>query len=206
LARTLASLAKKPPVLVSASAIGWYGAQDGLVDEGAPSGDDFLAGICREWEAAAEPARAAGIRVAHPRIGIVLTPSGGALAKMLPMFRLGLGATLGDGSAPVPWVSLDDVLGALHFAIYHSELDGPFNVTSPSPTTQGELATALGHALHRPAAFKVPGFALRLMAGEIAGSVLTGARVVPARLELYGFPFQQPTLDGALAHALGVPL
>jgi uncharacterized protein (TIGR01777 family) len=206
IARTLASLTKKPSVLVSASAIGWYGAQDGAVDESAAPGDGFLAEICREWEAAADPARAAGIRVAHPRIGIVLTPSGGALAKMLPPFRLGLGATLGDGAAPLSWVSLDDVLGALHFAIYHAELDGPFNVTAPSPTTQGELATALGAALHRPAALKVPGAALRLMLGEMAGSVLTGARVVPARLESLGFRFQQPTLEGALAHALGVPL
>ncbi|MDB4967525.1 MAG: Cell division inhibitor [Myxococcales bacterium] len=204
LARTLASLAKKPAVLVSASAIGWYGAQDGLVDETAPAGDGFLAELCREWEAAADPARAAGIRVAHPRIGIVLTPSGGALAKMLPPFRMGLGATLGDGSAPLSWVSLDDVLGALHFAVYRRDLEGAFNVTAPSPTTQGELASALGRALHRPAGLKVPGAALRLLLGEMATSVLTGARVVPGRLQSMRFSFQQPTLDGALARALGV--
>ena len=204
LARTLAASARKPAVFVSASAIGWYGTRNETVDEKASHGDDFLAALCGEWEAAADPARAAGIRVAHPRTGIVLTPAGGALKKMLPPFQLGLGATLGDGAAPLSWVALDDVLGALHFALFCRDLDGPFNVTAPSPTTQGELAVALGRALHRPAALHVPATALRLLVGEMAESVLGSARVLPSRLLAAGFRFHQPNLAGALDRALGV--
>jgi uncharacterized protein len=206
LARTLAARAKKPSVFVSASAIGWYGTRAEVVDESATAGDDFLAELCMAWEAAAEPARQAGIRVAHPRIGVVLTPAGGALAKMLPPFKLGLGAVLGDGAAPVSWVALDDVLGALHFAITsrRPELDGAFNVTAPSPTTQRELAVALGHALGRPPSLRVPAAALRLAVGEFAESVLGSAAVIPTHLSAAGFRFAYPTLAGALDHALGV--
>ena len=201
---TLASLRRPPSVLVSASAIGWYGERSGVVDESAARGEGFLADICADWETAADAARAAGIRVVHPRIGIVLTPAGGALAKMLTPFKLGLGARLGDGSAPVSWVAIDDVLGALHFALYHRALEGPFNVTAPAPTTQGKLATALGQALHRPSALRVPAAALRLLLGELAESVLAGATVLPARLLTAGFHFHHPTLAGALGYLLGV--
>jgi uncharacterized protein (TIGR01777 family) len=142
--------------------------------------------------------------VAQPRIGVVLTPAGGALAKMLPTFRLGLGARLGDGRAPLPWISIDDVVGAIHFAIFARALDGPYNATAPEPTTTGELATALGRALHRPVALRVPAAALELMLGELAQSLLGGARVLPARLQAAGFRFQQPTLWAALARLLGV--
>jgi uncharacterized protein (TIGR01777 family) len=204
LARTLARLARPPSVLVSASAIGWYAAQDGIVDETAPHDTGFLGSVCAEWEAAAEPARAAGLRVAHPRIGVVLNPAGGALQQILPPFRLGLGARLGDGSAPMSWVALDDVLGALHFALFERALDGPFNVTAPEPTTQGELAVTLGRLLHRPARLRVPAAALRLAVGEMADAVLTGVRVAPARLLSAGFRFHYPALSPALAHVLGV--
>jgi uncharacterized protein (TIGR01777 family) len=204
LARTLAASTKRPAVLVSASAIGWYGTRPDTVDERAAAGDDFLAELCVQWEAAAEPARAAGIRVVHPRIGIVLTPAGGALAKMLPAFKLGLGATLGDGAAPLSWVGADDVLAALHFALFRRDLDGPFNLTAPSPTTQGGLAAALGSALGHPPSLRVPAAALRLAVGELAESVLGSAAVIPTQLCAAGFRFAYPTLAGALDHVLGV--
>lgn len=204
LARTLAACAQKPSVFVSSSAIGYYGTRTDTVDEKDAPGDDFLGALCVEWEAAAEPARAAGIRVAHPRTGIVLTPAGGALAKMLPPFKLGLGATLGDGAAPLSWVALDDVLGALHFLLYRRDLDGAFNVTAPAPTTQGELAATLGRALHRPSALRMPAAALRLALGEMAESVLGSARVLPSRLLAAGFRFHEPGLEGALERVLGV--
>jgi uncharacterized protein (TIGR01777 family) len=204
LARTLAALAKKPRVFVSASAIGWYGTRAELVDEHAPRGDGFLAELCAEWEAAAEPARAAGIRVVHPRIGVVLSTQGGALAKLLPPFRLGLGAVIGDGRAPFSWVAHDDVVAALRFLVDRDDLSGAFNVTSPEPTTQRDFAVALGRALHRPVLFRMPGALLRLAVGEMAESVLGGAAVVPTQLAGAGFRFAYPSLAGALDHALGV--
>ncbi|HWE31050.1 MAG TPA: TIGR01777 family oxidoreductase [Polyangia bacterium] len=204
LARAIAACARKPRVFVSASAIGWYGARNDTVDERAPRGDGFLAELCAEWEAAAEPARAAGVRVVHPRIGIVLSPDGGALAKMLPPFRLGLGAVLGDGTAPLSWVALGDTVAALRFAIDQAPLAGAVNVTSPEPTTQRGLAVALGRALHRPVLLRLPGALLRLAVGELAGSVLGAAAVVPTQLLRHGFHFAHPTLAAALDHALGV--
>ena len=203
LARTMAARANKPKIYVSASAIGWYGARAEVVDERSPRGDGFLAELCAEWEAAADPARDAGIAVAHPRIGIVLDRGGGALAKMLPAFRFGAGAQLGDGKAALSWITLDDVVGAIDFLI-DRRLDGPFNLTTPEPTTQGELAKALGHALHRPVFFRVPGALLRLAVGEMAESVLAGARILPSRLVEAGFPFAHPAPPGALEHVLAV--
>ena len=204
LARTLASCARRPRVFVSASAVGWYGTRAGTVDEKAPRGDGFLAELCAEWEAAADPARAAGIRVVHPRIGIALSTEGGALAKMLPPFRLGLGAVIGDGRAPFSWVALDDVVAALRFLLDRDDLAGPLNLTSPEPTTQREFAVALGHALRRPVLFRMPGAILRLAVGEMAESVLGGAAVVPTQLVAAGFRFQFPSLAAALEHALRV--
>lgn len=204
LARTLASCAKKPRVFVSASAIGWYGTRSEIVDERAARGDGFLAELCGEWEAAAEPARAAGIRVVHPRIGVVLDPSGGALKKMLPAFRLGAGAVLGDGRALMSWIAMDDVVAALRFLAERDGLAGPFNLTSPEPTTQRELAAALGRALHRPVLFRMPGALLRLAFGELAGEVLGGAAVLPTQLSAAGFRFLFPSLTAALEHALAV--
>jgi uncharacterized protein len=203
LARTIAAAAKKPRVFVSASGIAWYGTRSDTVDESATRGDGFLAELCVDWEAAAAPARAAGVRVVHPRIGVVLAPSGGALAKMLPAFKLGLGAVLGDGTAPVSWITLDDTVRALRFAIDHATLAGAVNLTAPEPTTQRGLAVALGRALHRPVLFRLPGALLRLAVGELAGELLGGAAVVPTQLARAGFSFAHPTLPDALAHALG---
>ncbi|HEY2747968.1 MAG TPA: TIGR01777 family oxidoreductase [Polyangia bacterium] len=203
LARTMAASANKPKIFVSASAIGWYGAREEDVDERSPRGQGFLAELCAEWEAAAEPARAAGIRVVHPRIGIVLDRGGGALKKMLPVFRFGAGAQLGDGTAALSWITLDDVIGALAFAMAR-RLDGPINLTAPAPTTQRDFAKALGRALHRPVFLRLPGAILRLAVGEMAESVLAGARIFPWRLIEEGFQFAHPSLPGALDHVLAV--
>lgn len=202
LASALAARANRPRLLVCASAIGWYGTRAGVVDERAPRGDGFLAELCAEWEAAAEPARAAGIGVAHARLGIVLSARGGALAKMLPLFRLGLGAVVGDGAAPLSWIALDDAVAALRFAL-DRELTGPFNVTSPEPSTQRDFALALGRALRRPVLFRMPGALLRLAVGELADSMLGGAAVVPTQLSDAGFRFVLPSLPDALERALG---
>ncbi|HEX8953265.1 MAG TPA: TIGR01777 family oxidoreductase, partial [Polyangia bacterium] len=204
LASAIAACRRRPRVLVSASAVGWYGARAGVVDESAARGDGFLAELCAEWEAAADPARAAGVRVAHPRLGIVLARQGGALAKMLPLFRLGLGAVPGDGTAPLSGVALDDAVAALRFAIEQEALAGALNVTSPEPTTQRGLAVALGRALHRPVLLSLPAGLLRLAVGELAESLLAGAAVVPTRLVAAGFSFAYPALPDALDHALAV--
>jgi uncharacterized protein (TIGR01777 family) len=204
LARTIAARPSKPRVFVSASAIGWYGTSKEIVDESAPRGDGFLAELCAEWEASADAARAAGVRVVHPRIGIVLSKDGGALAKMLPPFKLGLGVVLGDGAAPLSWITLDDVVAALRFAIDREELAGPVNLTAPEPTTQRGLAVALGHALHRPVLFRMPGALLRLAVGELADSMLGAAAVLPTQLVRHQFRFAFPSLTRALDHALGV--
>ncbi|HEX4461255.1 MAG TPA: TIGR01777 family oxidoreductase [Polyangia bacterium] len=203
LASALARLERKPAVMVSASAVGYYGTRDREVDESSAPGADFLADVCVEWEAAADVARAAGIRVAHPRLGVVLTPAGGALATMLPPFKVGLGATPGDGRNPAPWVALDDVLGALHFAIFHPTLDGAFDVVAPDTVTMGELTHALGRTLGHPPHLRAPAAAIELALGEMASTVLGGARLHPRRLVAAGFHFAHPTLPAALAHLLG---
>jgi uncharacterized protein len=202
LARTIAARASKPRVFVSASAIGWYGATTQIVDESAPRGDGFLAELCAEWEACADAARDAGVRVVHPRIGIVL--GGRALRKMILPFRLGVGVILGDGHAPFSWVVLDDVVAALRFAIDHEPLVGACNVTSPEPTTQDGLARAIGKALDSTPAFHVPPAMLRLALGELADSILRSAAVVPTQLVWHGFRFTYPLLADALEHVLGV--
>lgn len=204
LARTIVACTRKPRVFVSASAVGWYGARNDVVDERAPRGDGFLAELCAEWEACADAARDAGVRVVHPRIGIVLSKDGGALAKMLPPFKLGLGVVLGDGAAPLSWIALDDVVAALRFVIDREALAGPVNLTAPEPTTQRGLAVALGRALHRPVLFRMPGALLRLAVGELAESLLTGAAVLPTQLTRHQFPFAFPSLARALDHVLGV--
>ena len=146
----LASLDRRPKVLISASAIGYYGDQgDQWVSESSPPTEDFLASLAVDWEAAAEPAVAAGIRVAHPRLGLVLTPAGGALAKLLPPFRFGLGGAVGAGTQYMSWVALDDVLGALHHALVTEEVRGPFNLVAPEPVTNREFTRALGKVLRR---------------------------------------------------------
>lgn len=194
--------AKRPPaVLVSASAVGIYGMHpSGPADESAPAGDDFLAAVCRDWEAAAN--RASG-RVVNARLGVVLSTKGGALAKMLPAFRLGAGGRIGDGKQPMSWIALDDAVAALRFALDTPSLAGPVNVTAPAPVTNAELARALGKALHRPAVLPLPSALVKLAFGEMGESaLLSGVRAVPAKLERAGFRFGYPTLEAALGALL----
>jgi uncharacterized protein len=193
---------ERPRVLVSQSATGFYGARgDQELAENAPPGKDFLATVVVDWE---EQAAAAGdlLRVVTTRTGVVLAPSGGALAKMLPPFRLGIGGPVAGGGQYVPWVHLDDVVAALLFCLDHDEVRGPVNLTAPTPVTNAELSRALGRVLHRPAVVPVPGFVLRLMYGEMAEIVTTGQRVVPAALRQLGFEFRHPELEAALRDVL----
>ena len=208
LSETLARLARPPRVLVSASAVGIYGnrGDEPLTESSstlAPT-NDFLSDVSREWEAATEPARAAGIRVVLPRFGMVLSPAGGALGRMLPPFRLGLGGPLGSGHQQVSWISMDDLLGIINHLLMTESLAGPVNATAPHPVTNLEFAKTLGQVLERPTVVPVPAAALRLAFGEMADVVLlSGARVMPARLEASGYPFRYPVLEGALRHLLG---
>lgn len=204
LADTLASAATPPDVLVSASAVGIYGNRgDEILDEGSPCGSDFLAEVAQAWENAAEPAKQAGIRVVHPRLGVVLSPRGGALKKMLPAFKLGVGGKLGSGRQWMSWVSLEDTVRALLFALADAELAGPVNVTSPNPVTNAEFTDALGDVLHRPTFATVPKTALHLAMGEMVEStVLASQRVLPERLLEAGFEFEHPTIEAALRSEL----
>ncbi|HEY3728928.1 MAG TPA: TIGR01777 family oxidoreductase [Solirubrobacteraceae bacterium] len=192
----------RPGVLVSQSATGFYGPRgDATLDEHAAAGDDFLAGVVIDWEreaAAAAPA----MRVTCTRTGVVLSPSGGALAKMLPFFRLGIGGPVAGGHQYVPWVHLDDVVGALLYCLDNAAAEGPVNVTAPNPVTNAELSRALGHVLGRPAVLPVPGMALKVLYGDMAEIVTTGQRVVPARLGQLGYAFRHPELEDALRDVL----
>ncbi len=207
LVQTLLSLSNPPPVLLVASAIGFYGDRgDALLDERSSPGNGFLADLCRQWEQASQPAIDAGIRVVHLRFGVVLGRQGGALAKMLPLFRLGLGGPLGSGRQWMSWISLNDLVVAALFALRSPSLSGPLNLTAPHPVTNAEFTRALAHAVHRPAILPAPAFALRLAMGEMAdAALLSSARVYPAKLVDAGFPFAHPTLDLALAAALHDP-
>jgi uncharacterized protein (TIGR01777 family) len=191
-------------VLVAQSAIGFYGARgDEPVDESAEPGDDFLAGVVVDWEAEARAGYSElGLRVAVMRTGVVLSPSGGALAKMLPPFKMGVGGPVAGGRQYLPWVHIDDVVGALLFTLDTEPLHGPFNVTAPAPVTNKEFSKALGRALHRPAVTPVPGFAIKLLYGEMAMIVTTGVRAEPKRLLERGYEFRQPDLGPALEAAL----
>jgi len=205
IARTLAALEDPPAVLVSASAIGVYGDRGDLpLAEDAAPGTGFLADVVRAWEAAADPARASGIRVVHPRFGIVLSPRGGALAKLLVPFRLGLGAPLGNGRQWMSTVSIDDTVGAIGHAIATGGVEGPVNVTMPEAVRNAELTRTLARVLRRPSLpFGVPAFALHVALGALADeTLLASARVVPARLLETGYRFQQPALEPALRHVL----
>jgi uncharacterized protein (TIGR01777 family) len=175
------------------------GADAPMLDESARPGDDPLARMCVDWERAAEPARSAGVRVVHPRIGVVLGAGGGVLARLVPAFRWGAGGPVGDGLQWVSWVHEIDVVRSLVHALDHLTLDGPFNVVAPEPVTMRELAAALGRALHRPSLLRVPAFTLRLALGEgLARMILTGQRVAPSALARSGFTFEYPTLGAAL--------
>lgn len=197
LARLLARRANG--VLVSASAVGYYGARgDEPVGEDEPPGTDFLARLCADWEAAARGAEAGGGRAAQVRIGLVLGADGGALAKMLPPFRLGLGGPVGSGEQVHPWIHVDDLSALLLFLLETPGCHGPFNGTAPNPVKQRELARALGRVLHRPAVLPLPSLALRLALGEAAGILLTGVRALPRRALDAGFQFTHPDLERAL--------
>lgn len=206
IARAMASM-QGPRVLVSASGIGYYGAdRPGRVSEDDPPGDDFLARVCVDWEHATAPAVQAGIRVVTVRTGIVLTPRGGALAQQLPLFRLGLGGHLGDGRAWQSWVSIDDVVGIYAHALLR-DISGPVNAVAPVPVTSAEFAATLGAVLHRPAAIPVPEFGPKLLLGAHGADQLAFAnqRVSSARIEATGYEFRQPYLTEAFRHVLGVP-
>jgi uncharacterized protein len=191
-------------VLVAQSATGYYGARgDEPLDESAAPGSDFLSGVVVEWEAEARSAaEELGLRVPICRTGVVLSPSGGALEKMLTPFKLGVGGPVAGGKQYLPWVHIDDVVGALLFALDSDDVDGTLNVTAPTPVTNKEFSRALGRALRRPAVMPVPGFALKLLYGEMSTIVTTGVRAVPAQLESLGYAFRQPALDRALEAAL----
>jgi hypothetical protein len=206
LCATLAALDDPPEVVLAASAIGIYGDRGAawLSEESAPADGSFLATVVQDWEAAAQPARLAGFRTVHLRIGVVLTPAGGALQVMLPPFQFGLGGPVGSGDQYVPWIALDDVLGAFYHAMMTDDLDGPVNVTAPHPVTMGTLAETLGDVLHRPTLFRVPAPPLRMLAGEAADEMLlSSARVAPGRLQATKYDFAYPHLDDALRHVLG---
>ena len=205
LARALAGLSPKPRVFVSASAIGFYGARGSeVIDESASQGAGFLASVCGEWEAAAAPAREAGIRVVHPRIGVVFASEGGALAKMKLPFLLGLGGRIGDGSQYMSWITLDDLVSSLVFMLERDDLEGPVNAVSPSPVTNAELTATLARVLKRPALLPVPKLALRLGAGaEMANEMfIGGARIAPTVLHTHGFRWAHPSLEPALRSVL----
>lgn len=204
LALALAGLRQPPKTLLVASATGIYGDRgDALLDERSSPGTGFLADVCQEWEVAAQPAVKAGIRVVHLRFGVVIGPGAGALAKMLPLFRLGLGGRLGSGRQWMSWISLADAVAAALFALETCTLTGPINLTAPQPVTNADFTRALARAMHRPAILPAPAFALRLVLGQMADeALLASARVVPARLVEDGFRFAHPTIDAALAAAL----
>ena len=205
LAETLAGLARRPRTLVAASAIGFYGDRgDQRLDEADAPGSDFLADVCQAWEAAATPARNACIRVVHLRIGIVLTPAGGALGQMLLPFRMGAGGVIGSGRQYMSWVALDDVLGGILHALRTDGLAGPVNMVSPNPVTNAEFTKTLGRVLRRPTILPLPAFGARLAFGEMADALLlSSTRVEPSRLREGGFEFGYPDLEAALRHLLG---
>jgi uncharacterized protein len=195
---------RRPRTLVSQSAVGFYGPRDDRpVDEQAPAGNDFLAEVVVAWEREALAAASSGVRVVVTRTGVVLSPEGGALAKMLPFFRLGIGGPVAGGRQYVPWVHLDDVVGAMLFCVGRPETDGPVNLTAPGPVTNAELSRALGRVLKRPAFLPVPGLAVKALYGEMAEIVITGQRAVPAVLEKLGYGFRHPDLEAALRDVLG---
>jgi uncharacterized protein len=191
------------PTLVSASAVGYYGdTGDRIVDETTGPGTGFLAQLCTDWEAATVVAELAGARVAKVRSGLVLSPGGGMLGRLKPLFSVGLGARLGNGRQYMPWISLEDEVRALVFALTHDDLSGPVNLTGPAPVTNAEFTTAVGRALNRPTPLMVPGFAIRAALGEFAQEgLLVGQRAIPAALERAGFSFHHNTIGEALTYA-----
>jgi len=192
-----------PQVLLSGSAVGWYGdTGDRAVDETAPAGTGFLADLVRDWELAARPARDAGVRVVNLRSGVVLSRQGGMLGLLTPLFRLGLGARMGSGSQFLSWISLTDHVAAVRFLLGQAGIDGPVNLTAPAPVTNAVFTAALARALHRPALLWVPAPALQLGAGEMSSELLGSTRALPRRLTEAGFAFRYPAIAAALAAEL----
>ncbi len=206
LAEALSQVTRPPRVLVSASAVGIYGnrGDEVLTESSMTERPDFLVEVASEWEAATEPARAAGIRVVVPRLGLVLSPAGGVLGRMLPAFQMGVGGRLGSGRQWMSWIGIDDAIGIIHHALMTEDLSGPVNTTAPYPVTNREFAATLARVLGRPAVLPVPAAVLRLAFGEMADvALLAGARVVPARLVRSGYQFRHTQLEGALRFVLG---
>jgi uncharacterized protein (TIGR01777 family) len=205
LCEALAELAEPPKVLVSASAIGYYGDRgDRVLREDSPPGDDFLAEVCRGWEDATQPARQRGIRVVNLRLGMVLSPAGGALGKMLMPFKLGLGGIIGSGEQYMSWIALDDVIGAIYHALITEGLQGPVNAVAPQPVTNREFTRTLGRVLGRPTLFPLPAFVARTVFGEMADALLLAStRVDAARLRETDYAFRFAELESALRHLLG---
>ncbi len=201
LSQTLAGLAHPPQVLISASAVGFYGNRgDAMLDESSSPGAGFFPDLCTAWEEAALPASKAGIRVVHPRFGVVLGKKGGALDRLRTLFGLGLGGRLGNGRQWMSWVSEADAVSAILYAIEHPNLAGPLNITAPYPVTNADFTRQLAEHLHRPALMTAPAFALRLAFGEMANeALLASVRALPRRLMEAGFVFQHPTLQSALS-------
>jgi uncharacterized protein (TIGR01777 family) len=194
---------QKPKFLLNASAVGYYGPRgDEAVSEASGPGGDFLAGVCKDWEEEAVKAEAHGLRVVRVRTGIVLGKGGGALAKMVPPFKLFIGGPLGSGRQWMPWIHLDDEIGLIRFLSENPGARGAVNATAPNPVTMKEFCRTLGAALHRPCWAPFPGFALRLAFGEMAEMVVTGQRTVPAAAEKLGYRFRYPTLPRALENIL----
>jgi len=204
LAQALASSPKPPRALVCASAVGFYGSRgDELLREDSPPGKGFAADLCQQWEAAPQPAADAGIRVANVRFGVVLSSAGGALAKMLPPFRMGLGGRVGDGRQWMPWIDISDVAGAILHVLSNDTLRGPVNVVSPNPVANAEFTKILAAVLSRPAIFPMPAFAARLAFGQMADELLMASqRVVPSKLLASGYVFRQPDLRASLSAIL----
>ena len=205
ISKTIASLDPKPKVLACASATGYYGDRgDEVLDEKSSSTDAFLSKICEDWEASCQMARDAGIRVANMRLGVVLSPKGGALGKMLLPFKVGGGGILGTGSQYFSWISLDDAVAAIEFVVNNEEISGPVNLVAPNPVTNYEYTKTLGKVLSRPTILPMPGFAAKLAFGEMAEALLLAStRVVPNVLSSAGFQFQYPALEPALRKLLG---
>lgn len=205
LSKTLAGLPEPPRVMVSASASGYYGSRGSeVLTEDSSPGDLFLSRVCREWEAASQPASEAGIRVANTRFGLVLSPDGGALGTTLPIFKLGGGGKVGDGAQFWPWVALDDVTGAMVHALENDSVEGPVNVSAPNPLTNAEYTRILGRVLGRPTVLPLPAPAARAMLGQMADELLlASARMQPERLRQTGYEFRFTELEPALRHLLG---
>lgn len=204
LSNALARLSQKPKVFVCASAVGYYGDRgDQILTEASPPGSGFLPEVCRLWEAATEPAAESGIRVVNLRIGIVLSSRGGALARMLTPFKLGLGGPIGSGQQYMSWIDLEDLIRIITHALKAESLCGPVNAVAPNPVTNAEFARALGRALSRPALLPLPAFAARLAFGQMADELLlASARVKPEKLLSSGFQFNYPDIDSSLRHIL----